>query len=163
MRPARVPLREPVAPATILVVDDDEVVARLVTRYLRHVGYAVLEATSGHQALDIVRQRRPPIDLVLGDAELRGLSGKEGMVLATALLAEWPGPQLILVVGPLSGAVASLEAHGRKVRVLPKPLDLDELQEALRVMLPTLRPAEECDVETRPDVRDSHLLVPPLL
>jgi CheY-like chemotaxis protein len=147
MTPARVPLREPVAPATILVVDDDEVVARLVTGFLRHVGYAVLEATSGDQALDMVRQRRPPIDLVLSDAELRGLGGMEGMVVATALLAEWPGPQVILVAGPLSGAVESLEVHGRQVRVLPKPLDLDELQDALRVMIPTLPPAEECDVE----------------
>ena len=147
MTPARVPLREPVAPATILVVDDDEVVARLVTRFLRHVGYTVLEATSGDQALDIVRQRRPPIDLVLSDAELRGLGGKEGMVVATALLAEWPGPQVILVAGPLSGAVESLEVHGRQVRVLPKPLDLDELQDVLRVMIPTLPPAEEYDVE----------------
>jgi two-component system cell cycle sensor histidine kinase/response regulator CckA len=143
--PFQVPLREPVAPAAILVVDDDEVVARLLTQYLRHLGYAVLEATSGDQALAIVQQRQPPIDLALIDAELRGLGGMEGMVVATAVLAEWPGPQVVLVAGPLASAVESLKIHGRPVRVLRKPLDLDELQDVLRVMLPTLLPAEQCE------------------
>jgi CheY-like chemotaxis protein len=151
--PSQVPLREPVAPATILVVDDDEVVAQLFTRYLRHLGYAVLEATSGDQALAIVQQRQPPIDLALIDAELRGLGGMEGMVVATAVLAEWPGPQLVLVAGRLASAVESLEVHGRPVRVLRKPLDLDELQDVLRVMLPTLLPAEQCETVSPSIVR----------
>lgn len=69
----------------------------------------------------------------------------EGIVVATAVLGEWPGPQLILVAGRLASAVESLEVHGRPVRVMRKPLDLDELQDVLRVMLPTLLPAEQCE------------------
>jgi two-component system, cell cycle sensor histidine kinase and response regulator CckA len=137
---ARSMTREPVSPAAILVVDDHEVVARLVRRFLGHLGYTVLAAASGEQALAIVRQRQPPIDLVLSDAELRDGGHVGGAALATAVLAECPGPQLVLVTERLAGSAEPIEVLGRHVPILPKPLDLDELQELLRAMLPALLP-----------------------
>jgi CheY-like chemotaxis protein len=138
-------IREPVSPAVILVVDDDEVIAQVVTRYLRHLGYHVLEASSGEQAWAIVRERQPAVDLVLCDVLLGASSGIQGTALAMAMFAECPSPQLILVAGPIPGVVDMLTIQGHLVPVLRKPLDLDELQDLLRVMLPTLLPVEECD------------------
>ena len=136
-------LRESVSPAVILVVDDDEVVARVVAGFLRHLGYTVLEATSGDQALAIVQWRQPPIDLVLSDAVLRRRGGLDGSEFTAALLGEWPGPQLILFAGPPPEAVEPLGVQGRGIRVVRKPLHLDQLADLLREMLPPLLPVGE--------------------
>ena len=69
-------------PPVILVVDDEPAVNRVVTRYLKHVGYRVLEARSADEALERVRRRDPRIDLVLADVAMPGAGGIE---LAAAL------------------------------------------------------------------------------
>jgi CheY-like chemotaxis protein len=130
---------EPLPPAAILVVDDEEAVNRVVTRYLTHLGYTVLSATSGEDALAIVRRRLPPIDLVLSDVVMPGMDGSE---LASLVLAECPGPAVVLMTGQLPEEVERLNIGRRIVRVLHKPVNLDHLQELLRAMLDTFPPAE---------------------
>ena len=119
-------------PPVILVVDDEAAVNRVVTRYLKHVGYRVLEARSAEEALERVRRRDPRIDLVLADVVMPGAGGIE---LAAALLSRAPGPSVILMTGVLPEDVEQLDVNGQVVRVLRKPLDLDEVQQVLRVML----------------------------
>ncbi len=130
---------QPLPPAAILVVDDEEAVNRVVTRYLTHIGYTVLSATSGEDALDIVRRRLPPIDLVLSDVVMPGMDGTE---LASLVLAECPGPTVVLMTGQLAEDIERVNVGGRIVRVLHKPLNLDLLQELLRAMLDTFPPVE---------------------
>jgi two-component system cell cycle sensor histidine kinase/response regulator CckA len=130
---------QPLPPAAILVVDDEEAVNRLVTRYLTHIGYTVLAATSGEEALAIVRRRLPPIDLVLSDVVMPGMDGTE---LASLVLAECPGPAIVLMTGQLAEDIERVNVGGRIVRVLHKPVNLDSLQELLRAMLDTFPPAE---------------------
>jgi CheY-like chemotaxis protein len=130
---------QPLPPAAIVVVDDEEAVNRVVTRYLTHIGYTVLSATSGEDALAIVRRRLPPIDLVLSDVVMPGMDGTE---LASLVLAECPGPAVVLMTGQLSEDIERVNVGGRIVRVLHKPLNLDLLQELLRAMLDTFPPAE---------------------
>ena len=132
-------------PAVILVVDDEAAVNRLVTRYLTHLGYKVLDTCSAEAALAIVRRQEPRIDLVLSDVVMPGVSGIE---LATRLLSRAPGPSVILMTGVLPSDVERVEIDGQIVRVLRKPLDLDELQQVLRVTLegyPSDDPAESVD------------------
>jgi two-component system cell cycle sensor histidine kinase/response regulator CckA len=129
----------PLPPAAIVVVDDEETVNRLVTRYLTHLGYTVLAATSGEEALAIVRRRIPPIDLVLSDVVMPGMDGTE---LASLVLAECPGPAIVLMTGQWADDVERVNVRGRIVRVLHKPLNLDHLQDLLRAMLDTFLPAE---------------------
>ena len=119
-------------PAVVLVVDDEPAVNHLVTRYLSHLGYRVLDANSAEEALDRVRRQNPRIDLVLCDVVMPGVSGIE---LAGALLSRAPGPSVILMTGQLPEAIERVEVKGQIVRVLRKPLDLDELQQVLRVTL----------------------------
>jgi two-component system, cell cycle sensor histidine kinase and response regulator CckA len=120
------------SPAVILVVDDEAAVNRLVTRYLSHLGYRVLEARSAAEALTVVRAEDPRVDLVLSDVVMPGVGGVE---LATVLLSRVPGPSVILMTGTLPPAIEQLGIDGQTVRVLRKPLDLDELQQVLRVTL----------------------------
>lgn len=61
--------------APILVVEDDTSNRLLLTTFLRAAGHAVVEATSGEQALEVVRQQR--VALVLLDVMLPGVSGFE--------------------------------------------------------------------------------------
>jgi two-component system, cell cycle sensor histidine kinase and response regulator CckA len=129
----------PLPPAAILVVDDEEPVNRVVTRYLTHIGYTVLSATSGEDALAIVRRRLPPIDLVLSDVVMPGMDGTE---LASLVLAECPGPAVVLMTGQWAEDIERVNVGGRIVRVLHKPLNLDMVQDLLRAMLDTYLPAE---------------------
>jgi CheY-like chemotaxis protein len=133
-------------PATILVVDDESAITLLVTRYLSHLGYHAVEATSAAQALATVRRQRPRIDLVLTDAIMPEVSGIE---LATILLANAPGPSVILMTGALPPEVERLDIAGQIVRVLRKPLDLDELQQVLRVTLEGYPADDEPDTVDR--------------
>lgn len=129
-------------PAVILVVDDEPAVNQLVTRYLTHIGYRVLAGVSGEAALAAVRRAQPPIDLVLSDVVMPGMNGIE---LAAALLAASPGPSVILMTGQLAEEVERINVGGQIVRVLRKPLDLDELQQVLRVTLEGFPPDDEAD------------------
>jgi two-component system, OmpR family, KDP operon response regulator KdpE len=61
--------------ATILVVDDDQEIVRVLRRSLGAHGYMVLVATSGEEAMEVVSQQRP--DLLLLDLLLPGMSGQE--------------------------------------------------------------------------------------
>jgi CheY-like chemotaxis protein len=119
-------------PGVILVVDDEAAVNRVVTRYLSHLGYRVVEASSAAEALDRVRRQAPRIDVVLADVAMPGGSGIE---LAATLLSRAPGPSVILMTGQLPEEVERLDVNGQIVRVLRKPLDLDEVQQVLRVTL----------------------------
>jgi CheY-like chemotaxis protein/phosphoribosyl 1,2-cyclic phosphodiesterase len=72
-----------VAPATILLVDDDPDILRLLTMTLRPEGYRLLSATDGNAALEIARAERP--DLLLLDWNM---PGRNGLEVCRALRAE---------------------------------------------------------------------------
>jgi CheY-like chemotaxis protein len=74
----------------------------------------------------------PVIDVVLADVVMPGAGGLE---LAATLLSRAPGPSVILMTGQLPGEFDRLDVNGQVVRVLRKPLDLDEVQQVLRVTL----------------------------
>jgi CheY-like chemotaxis protein len=70
-----------VAPAggteTVLVVEDEEMVRALACRSLRSLGYTVLEATNGKQALRALIERSQPIHLVVSDVVMPEMGGRE--------------------------------------------------------------------------------------
>ena len=61
--------------ATVLVVDDEPQIRRVMRTTLSSNGYAVIEATSGEEALKMLRNDRP--DLVLLDVNMPGMGGLE--------------------------------------------------------------------------------------
>ena len=63
--------------ATILVVDDNPAVARMMARLLESKGYHALLAPDGPAALDAVRNSSPPVDLVLLDMMMPDMDGLE--------------------------------------------------------------------------------------
>ena len=133
-------------PPVILVVDDEAAVNRVTTRFLKHVGYRVLEACSAEEALELVRRQDPRIDLVLADVVMPGAGGVE---LAATLLSRAPGPSVILMTGVLPEEVQRLDLNGQVVRVLRKPLDLDEVQQVLQITLEGYPSEDESDTVHR--------------
>ena len=81
-------------PLVVLAVDDDGLVLMNTTVMLQDMGHTVLEATSGSQALDILR--REPVDLVITDHAMPRMTGAQ---LAAAIKAERPGIPIILATG----------------------------------------------------------------
>ena len=61
----------------VLVVDDEAVVRRLVCAILERAGFAVLEAGSGAEALNVFQQHRSVINLLLTDIIMPGMAGTE--------------------------------------------------------------------------------------
>jgi len=85
LEPIAVPAPAPLADGvrggteTILLADDEEVVGRLALTILERLGYKVLSALDGAEAVDIYRQRAKDIDLVILDLAMPRLSGADAL------------------------------------------------------------------------------------
>jgi signal transduction histidine kinase len=117
----------PAGDETVLVVEDEEGVRSLIVRVLRAAGYSVLEAASGHDALDRAGRHPGPIDLLLTDVLMPGMDGRD---LAQRLSAARPGVKILF----LSGYSGDATLTGAPL--LPKPFApmtlLTKLREVLR-------------------------------
>jgi len=68
---------QPKGQETILVVEDEEIVRRVVVRKLRKLGYTVLEAENGTEALKRLEQHPEPIHLLITDVVMPEINGRE--------------------------------------------------------------------------------------
>ena len=81
---------------TILLVEDDDAVRRLLGRVLRGRGYQVLEASSGEDAQSLFAAHEGTVHLLIADIIMSGLSGPE---LAKRLLAQARDLRLLYMSG----------------------------------------------------------------
>jgi CheY-like chemotaxis protein len=63
--------------ATVLVVDDQEIVRLLMCRTLASGGFRVLAASNGPEALNLFRSAEPAVDLLVKDYRMPGMTGLE--------------------------------------------------------------------------------------
>jgi two-component system, cell cycle sensor histidine kinase and response regulator CckA len=63
--------------ATVLVVEDEEMVRRMTRRFLERAGYTVIEAGNGEEALRLVMDRRSRIDVLLTDLVMPVMGGRD--------------------------------------------------------------------------------------
>lgn len=116
--------------ATVLVVDDDLAIRETVRRALTRHGYAVLDASSTHEATLLIRDAAP--DLVIMDLVLPGMGGREG---ANLLLAHHPDMRVLFISGYTSHESVELGYLREGHPFLRKPFSIDELISAVRRML----------------------------
>lgn len=115
---------------TVLVVDDDAALRRMVRRWLTHAGCTVIEAEDGASALQILLERRERVDLVLTDMEMPALSGRE---LAAVLRTANVHTPLVLMSGNAERANdPPLQPGEPAPALLPKPFTPAQLLDALR-------------------------------
>ena len=91
------------ARTTVLVLDDEDSVRRLVTAVLESAGYVVLPAAEGSEALDIVRSHPDSIDLLITDMTMPEMDGRQA---ANAIRALRPQCRVLFMSGyPLQVAL----------------------------------------------------------
>jgi two-component system cell cycle sensor histidine kinase/response regulator CckA len=116
----------------VLVVDDGEDIRRLVRTILDRLGYVVLEAASGEDAVAAFRDGHPSIDCVILDMVMPGMSGLE---TARRLREIQPGVRIILSSG-FSIEEDAREAFEEGIQgFLPKPFRVHSLAAELRRVL----------------------------
>jgi len=116
--------------ATILVVDDELVVRRVLGDALKRAGHIIELASSGAEALQRIAQ--PGIDLLLLDLQLGDIDGIEVMDEARRL---WPNLPIIMLTahGSLPSVIAALRCSAADY--LLKPISLDALRESVAAVL----------------------------
>lgn len=117
---------------TILLVEDNELVRDYARTQLRNLGYTILEASNGPQALEIIRSR-DDIDLLFTDVIMAG--GMSGNQLADKALEIRPELKVLYTSGYTENANVH---HGRLdpgIELLPKPYYRRDLQHRIRRIL----------------------------
>ncbi|MEX2175995.1 MAG: response regulator [Pirellulaceae bacterium] len=117
---------------TILVVEDDALVRRVIVRMLDVQGYQVLEAGSGSEALTCSRQHSGRIDLLLSDVLLPDTNGN---LVAQQLLAERPRTPVLFMSGYSGGALDFLGELAAGAQLLEKPFKAETLVRKVRQLL----------------------------
>jgi len=117
---------------TLLVVEDDDHVRAITCRVLRAQGYVVIEAARAEAALPILADQGRTLDLLLTDAVLPGLGGKELVERARQLR---PGLPAIYISGYASDALAQRGVMDPGITLVEKPFTAVELGRKVREVL----------------------------
>ncbi|MBS2021489.1 MAG: response regulator, partial [Deltaproteobacteria bacterium] len=119
--------------ATVLVVDDEDLVRGVVLRILRGAGYSVLEASDGGEAVEVAKARNEPIDLLITDVVMPVLAGRE---LATAIEGHHKAVRVLYVSGYTEHGVVHGGELDPEIDFLVKPFTpealLNKVDEILR-------------------------------
>ena len=117
-------------PFTVLVVEDEPLLRRVVRATLLHEGFTVIEAGDGNEGLEILRSEQP-IDVLLTDVKMPGLNGYQ---LAEASLSLRPEMGVMLMTGYADEAVPDALREA-SIPVLRKPFDFASLGSSIRAII----------------------------
>lgn len=128
------PFPTPAGPGseTVLVVEDEEAVRRLVCAVLRRCGYTVLEAPDGEAALQICERHEERIHLVVTDVVMPHMSGRE---LADRLAASQEPVKVLYMSGYTDDAILQHGVLEPGTAFLQKPFIPDVLVQKVREVL----------------------------
>jgi two-component system cell cycle sensor histidine kinase/response regulator CckA len=116
---------------TVLVVEDDPSVRRLVVLGLRSHGYVPLEAANAAEALELAAAVSS-LDMVVSDVIMPGMRGPE---LAARLQEVRPAMRLLLMSGHTETSEAFRDAQGRPIQLLAKPFTPERMARKVREVL----------------------------
>jgi two-component system, response regulator PdtaR len=121
---------QPPRPATLLIVEDEALVALVLCDALTDAGYHVLDLTAGHaEAMSVARGSRPDLALVNIDLE----NGGDGIALAEQLKAL--GVPVVFISGQTSRARSAATVA---IASMPKPYDAEDMVLAVDYLLARL-------------------------
>ncbi|MEO8050333.1 MAG: response regulator [Acidobacteriota bacterium] len=105
-------------PATVLVVDDQEVSKLVMCKTLEQAGFHVLSANSGAEALILYRDAQPSVDLLVTDYKMPGMTGVELARECSSMDGELA---VLYVSGSIPGDDLRSALVSARQRFLPKP------------------------------------------
>lgn len=119
---------------TILLVDDEESLRTVVVDLLSQLGYHVLAAGNGEQAIKLAQEYPGKIDLLVTDVVMEGLPGPE---LADTLLQGRPGLKVVFISGFADGSHDWDTILRPGMVLVQKPFSIKILSTKLREVLQT--------------------------
>src|ERR1019366_1825247 len=122
----------PTGGETVLVVEDEPSLRLLAKTMLLRLGYEVLEAESGAQALELHEGHEGAIDILLTDVIMPQMSGAQ---LANELRAKDPKLKILFMSGYTDDMLDSYGVLGGKTQLIQKPFNLEGLGAAIRAVL----------------------------
>lgn len=117
---------------TILLVEDDESVRKLVRQMLLLRGYKVLETTRSSEAVDLAGKHSGPIDLLLTDVIMPQMGGHE---IAAQVAALRPGIRVVFMSGYPGDPTVNDHKLEPPASFLQKPFEMGTLWQILRQVL----------------------------
>jgi PAS domain S-box-containing protein len=117
---------------TVLLVEDDEMLRRLSERLLKGGGYTVITASNGKNALEVMERRGKPVDLLLSDVVMPGMSGRD---LARQLESRRLICRTLYMSGYTDDAMVKHGVLDPGIAFIYKPFSAEALAEKLREVL----------------------------
>ena len=115
----------------VLVVEDNDAVRDVAVAMVEEMGYNVLEASNGADALDLIRDH-PEIDLLLSDVIMAGMNGPE---LAKEAMKIRSDLKVLFASGYTQGAAEGMHELPNFIELINKPFTRNELTEKVREAL----------------------------
>lgn len=119
---------------TVLLVEDETGLRKLVSELLQMHGYTVLQAADCREALAVSETHSGPIHLCLTDLIMPGMSGCE---LSARLTHSYPRLKVLYMSGHTDHSVLETATAGARVDFLQKPFTPDALLSKVRLVLDT--------------------------
>ena len=120
------------ASTTVLVVDDEDMVRRLASRMLAGMGYRVLEARSGQEAVRLLRRGAHRIQGVLTDVAMPGIGGRE---LGETIAQCWPQIRVLYMSGFAETRMVNAGQLDPTQPFIQKPFTSEQLGGKVRELL----------------------------
>jgi len=114
---------------TVLLVEDNDLVRKTVTATLKTVGYTVLAAGTPQDALAVCEKKETPIDLLITDVVMPGISGTE---LRHKIEAIRPGMKVLFMSGYTSHIIVDRGMLEEGVHFIQKPFSAEDLARKVR-------------------------------
>jgi len=122
----------PMGKETILIVEDNEEVRKLAEQILTRLGYRVISAAEGNEALDVCDKYKEPIHLLLTDVVMPGMSGRN---LAEAISILRPETKVLYMSGYPDEVISDLGVLKPGINYLQKPFTVEILAKKVREVL----------------------------
>lgn len=117
----------------ILVVDDEQDILNVVEAALNREGFEIIQALNGDMALELFQKSQKPVDLLLTDVVMPGMSGP---MLVDRLLAMQPSLPVLFMSGYDDRQVVLRYVLQEGFALLPKPFSIETLARKVNEMLP---------------------------
>lgn len=117
---------------TVLIVEDDNRLRKVVCTVLKQFGYKVVEAQSGKEAIASIHGREDPVDLIITDVVMPNMNGKETAAQVEALQ---PGIKVIFMSGYTDNAIVHHGVLTKGLNFLEKPFSPETLLKMVRKVM----------------------------
>ncbi len=117
---------------TILVVEDESAILRLITRLLKELGYRVLATRTPGEAIRVAREHLGDIHLLLSDVVMPEMNGRD---LAKNVLSLYPGVRCLFMSGYTADIIAHHGVLETGVSFIQKPFSAGDLSAKIREVL----------------------------